>query len=111
GRYISLPDLIRTLAGLSGRRIRFLILPRWFLAAFGRAADVVQRRLQTRLPWQGEGIWVMNCAARCDDAKTPSELGVQPRPLREPFVDTVRWLVEVGHVSPAEAGRLAGTPD
>jgi hypothetical protein len=45
------PDLIRTLAELSGRRIRFLILPRWFLAAFGRAADVVQRRLKTRLPW------------------------------------------------------------
>jgi dihydroflavonol-4-reductase len=106
GHYISLPDLIRTLAELSGRRIRFLIFPRWFLAAFGRAADVAQRRLKTRLPWQGEGIWVMNCAARCDDSKTRSEFGVEPRPLRETLVDTVRWLVEVGHVSQAEAGRL-----
>jgi dihydroflavonol-4-reductase len=50
GQYISLPDLIRTLAGLSGRRIRFVVFPRWFLAAFGRAADAVQRRLKTRLP-------------------------------------------------------------
>jgi len=111
GHYISLSDLIRTLAELSGRRIRFLILPRWFLAAFGRAADVVQRRLQTRLPWQGEGIWVMNCAARCDDSRTRSELGLEPRPLRETFVDTVRWLAEVGHISPAEAGRMAVAPD
>jgi dihydroflavonol-4-reductase len=110
GQYISLPDLIRTLAELSGRRIRFLILPRWFLAAFGRAADVVQRRLKTRLPWQGEGIWVMNCAARCDDSKTRGELGLEPGPLRETLVDTVRWLVEVGHVTPAEAGRLAVAP-
>jgi nucleoside-diphosphate-sugar epimerase len=111
GHYISLPDLIRTLAELSGRRIRFLIMPRWFLAAFGRAVDVVQRRLKTRLPWQGEGIWVMNCVARCDDSKTQSEFGLEPRPLSETLVDTVRWLVEVGHVSPAEAGRLAVTPD
>jgi NAD(P)H-binding len=40
GHYISLPDLIRALAVLSGRRIRFAIFPRWFLAASGRAADV-----------------------------------------------------------------------
>jgi RibD C-terminal domain len=70
GHYISLPDLIGTLGELSGRRIRFLVFPRRFLAVFGSAADVAQRRLKTRLPWQGEGIWVMNCAARCDDSKT-----------------------------------------
>jgi dihydroflavonol-4-reductase len=110
GQYISLPELIRTLAELSGRRIRFLTFPRWFLAAFGRAADVAQRRLQTRLPWQGEGIWVMNCAARCDDSKTRNEFGLEPRPLRETFVDTIRWLVDVGHLTPGEAGRLARVP-
>jgi nucleoside-diphosphate-sugar epimerase len=111
GHYISFPDLIRTLGELSNRRIRFVIFPRWFLAAFGRAADVVQRRLKTRLPWQGEGIWVMNCAAHCDDSKTRGEFGREPRPLRETLSDTVRWLVEAGHISRAEAGRLAGAPE
>ncbi|HEX8855380.1 MAG TPA: NAD-dependent epimerase/dehydratase family protein, partial [Thermoleophilaceae bacterium] len=107
GHYISLPDLIRTLADLTGRRIPFAIFPRWFLAGFGRAADVVQRRVGTRLPWDGEGIWVMNCAARCDDSRTRGEFGLEPRPLRETLADTVRWLVEVGHLTPREAGRLA----
>jgi dihydroflavonol-4-reductase len=107
GHYISMPDLIGALAELTGRRIRFAILPAWFLAAFGRAADLVQRRVKTRLPWDGEGIWVMNCAARCDDSKTRREFGLEPRPLRETLVDTVRWLVEVGHLSRREAGRLA----
>jgi len=107
GHYISLPELIRTLADLTGRRLRFAIFPPWFLAAFGRTADVVQRRVGTRLPWDGEGIWVMNCAARCDDSKTRSEFGLEPRPLRETLADTVRWLVEVGHLTPREAGRLA----
>jgi nucleoside-diphosphate-sugar epimerase len=110
GHYISLPDLIRTIGELSGRRIRFVVFPRWFLAAFGRAADVAQRRLKTRLPWQGEGIWVMNCAARCDDSKTLSEFGLEPRPLRETIADTIRWLVEVGQLSPAESGRLGVAP-
>jgi dihydroflavonol-4-reductase len=107
GDYISLPDLIHALADLSGRRIRFVILPRWFLAGFGRAADVAQRRLNVRLPWQGEGIWVMNCVAHCDDSGTRDEFGLEPRPLNETLADTVRWLVEVGHLTPREAGRLA----
>jgi dihydroflavonol-4-reductase len=107
GHYISMPDLIRTLADLSGRRIPFATFPAWFLAAFGRAADVLQRRVSTRLPWDAEGIWVMNCAARCDDSKTRGELGLEPRPLQETLADTVRWLVEVGRLSPHVAGRLA----
>jgi dihydroflavonol-4-reductase len=110
GEYISLPDLIRTLGELTGRRIRFMVFPRWFLAGFGRAADFAQRRLKTRLPWQGEGIWVMNCAARCDDSNTRRELGVATRRLHETLADTLHWLVEVGQLSPREAGRLAGGP-
>jgi dihydroflavonol-4-reductase len=107
GHYISMPDLIRTLADLTGRRIPFATLPAWFLAGFGRAADAVQGRVRTRLPWDAEGIWVMNCAARCDDSKTRSELGLEPRPLQETLADTVRWLVEAGRLTPREAGHLA----
>jgi dihydroflavonol-4-reductase len=107
GRYVSMPDLIRTLADLTGRRIRFATFPAWFLAAFGRAADVAQRRIRTRLPWDAEGIWVMNCAARCDDSKTRSEFALEPRRLRETLADTVRWLVDVGQLTPREAGQLA----
>jgi hypothetical protein len=81
--------------------------PPWFLAAFGRTADLVQRRLRARLPWSAESIWIMNCDAHCDDSKTRDELRLESRPLRETFVDTVQWLVEVGHLTPREAGRLA----
>jgi nucleoside-diphosphate-sugar epimerase len=108
GHYISLPDLIRAHADLTGRRIPFATFPTWFMAGFGRAADSVQRRTATRLPWDGEGIWVMNCAARCDDSNTRSEFGLEPRPLRETFADTIRWLVDVGRLTHREAGRLAG---
>jgi dihydroflavonol-4-reductase len=102
GHYISMPDIIRTLADLSGRRLPFVTFPSWFLAAFGGTADIVQRRLRARLPWTGEGIWVLNCAARCDDSKARTELGIEARPLRETFADTIHWLVEVRHLSPRE---------
>jgi dihydroflavonol-4-reductase len=107
GHYVTMPDIIRALGDVSGRRLRFVTFPAWFLAGFGRMADLVQRRLRTRLPWSGESIWIMNCDARCDDAKTRDELRLEPRPLRETFVDTVQWLVEVGHLAAREAGRLA----
>jgi dihydroflavonol-4-reductase len=107
GHYATMPDIIRTLGDLSGRRIRFVTLPAGFLATFGRAADLVQRRLRTRLPWSAESIWIVNCDARCDDSKTRDELQLEPRPLRETFVDTVHWLAEAGHLTPRQAGRLA----
>ena len=107
GHYLRLPGLIRTLGDLSGRRLWFVILPAWLLAGFGQMADLVQRRLPTRLPWSAESIWIMNCDARCDDSKTWEEVQLEPRPLRETFADTVGWLVEIGHLTPREAGHLA----
>jgi nucleoside-diphosphate-sugar epimerase len=99
GHYISMPDLVRTLADLSGRRLPCVTLPPRFLASFGRTADFAQRHLRAQLPWSGEGIWVLNCAARCDDSKARTELAFEPRPLRDTLGDTIRWLVEVGRLS------------
>jgi dihydroflavonol-4-reductase len=107
GHYLTMPGIIGTLGDLTGRRIRFVTLPARFLAAFGRAADLVQRRLRTRLPWSAESIWIVNCDARCDDSKTHDELQLEPRPLRDTFADTVDWLAESGHITPRQAGRLA----
>jgi hypothetical protein len=103
-----MPDIVHTLAHLSGRRIPFVIVPSWFLAGFGHTADFVQRRLKARLPWSSEAIWIMNCHARCDDSTTRNELGLEPRPLRDTFADTVQWLVEVGELSHV---RPAGLPE
>jgi hypothetical protein len=38
----------------------------------------------------------MKCAARYDDSNTRSELGLAPR---DTLTDTVRWLVDSGHLS------------
>src|SRR5262245_45706969 len=106
GHFMTMPEIIHTLVKLNGRPLRFVIMPAWFFAGFGRTSDVAQRRQKTRRPWSGEGMWVVNCNAQCDDSKTRDELQLEPRPLQETFADTVRWLVETGHVTPRQAGRL-----
>jgi hypothetical protein len=62
--------------------------PAGFLAAFGWAEDLVQRRLRTRPQWSAESIWIVNCDARCDSPRTRDELQLDPRPLRETFADS-----------------------
>ncbi len=106
GHYLTMKGIQATLGELTGRHIRSVVMPKSFLAGFGRAADWLQRRVRRRLPWTYEGIWVLNCEARCDDSRTRQELGVEPRDIRETFVDTVRWLVSTGRVTPRQAGRL-----
>jgi dihydroflavonol-4-reductase len=106
GHYVSMKGIQRTLADLTGRSLPSVTLPGWILAGVGRVADWAQRRVRVRLPLTYEGIWVLNCRARCDDLRTRSELGVEPRDIRETFADTVRWLASVGRLTPRQAGRL-----
>ena len=42
-----------------------------------------------------------------DDSPTEAETGVAFRPIEETFADTIRWLVEAGHVAPEKAGGIA----
>jgi nucleoside-diphosphate-sugar epimerase len=80
GHYIPMPALIRTLADLTGRRIRFATFPPWFLAAFGRTADLVQRRVSTRLPWDAEGICGNQHSVDCAATPASAQSGGGPGP-------------------------------
>jgi nucleoside-diphosphate-sugar epimerase len=108
GHYLSMRDILATLGRLAGRRFPAITLPRRFMLGVGSVTDAVQRRTTVRLPWSREAFWILNCAARCDDARVREDLGVGSRPIEDTFADTVRWLLDAGHVSPRHAGRLAG---
>ncbi len=73
----------------------------------GRLADLAQRVIPFRLPLNFEGIYTTSLEARSDDSRTREELGFAPRAPRDTFADTVRWLLEAGHISPKQAGKLA----
>jgi dihydroflavonol-4-reductase len=57
------------------------------------------------LPHALEGSRLVAQRTRVDYSATSDELGVSARPLAGSMRDTVRWLVEAGHISPRAAGR------
>jgi hypothetical protein len=44
---------------------------------------------------------------RFSDQRARVELGYSPRPASEAFVDSARWFVENGYVSPKRAARIS----
>jgi dihydroflavonol-4-reductase len=108
GHYLSIREIFDTLERLTGRRFPAITLPRRVMLGIGSVTDAMQRRTKFRWPWSREAIWIIGCAAQCDEARMREDLGVDPRPIEETFADTVRWLLDAGHVSPRQAGRLAG---
>jgi len=105
-----LAELVARLGAVSGRRLPTVTVPAGLLLPVGRAVQVLQRIVPFHIPAEFEGIYVSWCAARYDNTRTQQELGVAPRDLQATLTDTVRWLVEQGHISPRQAGQLP-TPD
>jgi hypothetical protein len=60
---------------------------------------LIQRIAPIHIPVAFEGAYLCGCAARTDDTRTRTELGVVPYPIQVTLADSVRWLVDHGHIS------------
>lgn len=87
---------------ITGRTLRTRVVPAGLVRAVSLPGYLTGWSF---LPGATEGIRVMGCGASTDASHTTSTWGLQARPLHDTFGDTVRWLVEAGHL-PAD---LAGT--
>ena len=94
-------------AAVTGRRLTSITLPVRMLLPVARAVQLVQHVTPVHIPMEFEGAYFSRCANRFDDTKTRQELGVTPRDLEVTLADSVRWLVEHGHISSRQAGQLA----
>lgn len=105
GRYLvpghdiaSLPAELRT---VTGRRLPAVPVP----ARVAGAASVPGALTGWWwLPRGAEGPRLAGYRNTTDSSRTTQELGVTARPFAEALRDTVRWLVEAGHVSRKQAG-------
>lgn len=100
GENVVLPhEVLRT---VTGRRLPAVRLP------LQVALPVLQLGYRTEwplLPHAVEGSRLIATDTRVDASATVADLGIRGRRIEETMQDTVRWLAEVGHISPRAAGR------
>ncbi len=103
GHYTAMTDLIAMLQQITGRSSRIVAVPAGLTLAIGRAADLMQGLVPSRLPFGYEGPWIFSLEPHCDDSRTASELGITARDLKVTLTDTVQWLADQGHLPAAGA--------
>lgn len=95
------------LSEVTGRRLPLMLLP------MGVITPCVLPGYLTGwsfLPGALEGARVISLGTVADPSSTVNDLGISGRTLQDSLRDTIRWLVEAGHLSPKQAGR-ALTPE
>jgi nucleoside-diphosphate-sugar epimerase len=110
GHYRTWRELYDSLRRLTGRHLPAAPTPRSLALASGTAMDGLQRLVRQRLPFGQQASWIVTYCPGIDNAAARTareELGVEPPPLEETLGDTIRWMVEAGHLSAKIAGRLA----
>lgn len=107
GRYIvpgtSAGALHPLLRELTGRRLPVRQAPPRLVAALAMPGYLTGLSF---LPNAVEGIRITACGHDIDSTAATRDLGVRARPLRDSLADTVRWLVDAGHLPARLAGDL-----
>jgi dihydroflavonol-4-reductase len=107
GHYKTWSELYASLHHLTGRRLPTLPTPGFLARASGRAMDGLQPVTRARLPFGHQGAWIVTRCRGTDDTTARQELGIEPPPLEETLADTIRWMVQAGHLPAKLAGDLA----
>ena len=99
GESVALPH--ETLRTVTGRRLPAIRLP---VQAVLPVLKLGYRTGWPILPHAEEGARFIATDTSVDYSATVDDLGISGRPLAESMRDTVRWLVDAGHISPRAAG-------
>jgi len=100
------------LSEATGRRYPHLVLPAGVLRPMTSLLDLIQGPLPDRwhYPAEREAIELNLRDTRFDDSAARKEFGIEPRPLAQTLADTIRWMVDSGHL-PSRYGRLVPEQD
>ncbi len=107
GHWRTWKELYATLRQLTGRRLPAVPAPGLLGRASGRAMDGLQRFTRARPPFSHQGSWLVTQCRGADDTATREALGIAPRPLEQSLAETIRWMVQWGHLPANLAGDIA----
>lgn len=107
GHYLSWPELARTLERLTGRKLIKVPAMGSFMRGLGTAVDLLKRVKQFDVPMGYEAMVYATQWVPMDSSETGQQLDFSFRPLDESLSDSVRWLLQEGHITKKQAGCLA----
>jgi dihydroflavonol-4-reductase len=107
GHWRTWKELYASLRGVTGRRLPAVPTPGFLGRASGRAMDGLQRLTRARPPFSHEGSWIVTGCRGTDDSATRQDLEIKPPPLEQTLADTIRWMIESGHLPASLAGEVA----
>jgi dihydroflavonol-4-reductase len=107
GHWRTWKELYASLRQLTGRRLPAVLTPGLLGRASGRAMDGLQRLTRARPPFSHQGSWVVTQCRGADDTATREDLRITPPPLQQTLAESIRWMVESGHLPERLAGDVA----
>lgn len=107
GQNLTMRELLRKLASVTGLPAPRLQVPRALALAVGMASDLVQGRLLGREPFVAlEAARMSTTNMIFDDARARRELGYTSRSPVEAVTDSARWFVDNGYVRPDRQAKI-----
>ena len=107
GENLGMGSFLAALAQCTNLPVPTLQVPRSVALGVGALSQLVEGRLLRREPSVAlEAARMSTTNMLFNDQRARDELGHSPRPASEAFVDSARWFVENGYVSPKRAARI-----
>jgi nucleoside-diphosphate-sugar epimerase len=107
GHFLPWDDLRRHLEAVLGRRLFSPRVPARVLRAVGVAADAVKTLVPFDTQISAEAMAINTQWPPADSSRFYATSGLRFRCPDDTFTDTIRWMVEAGHLPRKKAGRLA----
>ncbi|MDP3859068.1 MAG: NAD-dependent epimerase/dehydratase family protein [Stagnimonas sp.] len=108
GHYLSWVELRELLERLLGYRLRTPKVPPGLLRGFGAATDLAKRLIPFETPISAEAMSFITEWAPASSTRYLALSGAQFRTAEQTYGDAIRWLCASGHLTPKQAGRMAG---
>ena len=107
GHYIPWMKLASVLEPLVERKLLKIPLNGRAMRFAGKIFDRLSPTFNLDIPVTEEGMNYATNWVVMDNSKVERELGFEFRPIEETFTDCIRWLLDAGHITEKQAGRLA----
>ena len=94
--YITVKELVKKIASITGRHLPVIQLPGWSLLGPLKLLDKMQLLLPFRLPFCHDLVCVPCLDHRIDDSLTRKDFNLAGLDIDKTIADTINWIVNSG---------------